>query len=191
MNFETIISKINSELIGSFATLDGWFDRPHEMLQERSSSRWSPAEVLEHVMLTNHYLLLLIEKGSKRAIARAESCDISNMSANYVLETPSLEEVGKRGSFSWERPEHMEPTGAKSLEEIRAELRDQLYRCLHQLDHLPQGQGVAYRFTMSVNGIGKLDMYQLIYFLALHAKRHVSQLEEMMAASVWEWPFHM
>jgi hypothetical protein len=191
MSFEIIISKINRELISAFATLDSWFDRPVEMLHERSSSRWTPAEILEHVMLTNHYLLILIEKGSKRALARANDHDLSQALTGYSLETHALESIGKHGSFSWARPEHMEPTGSKSLEEIRKELRDQLYRCLYQLELLCEGQGVTYRLTMSVNGTGKLDVYQYIYFLALHAKRHITQLEKVKAASVWEWPFHI
>jgi hypothetical protein len=41
---------------------------------------------------------------------------------------------------------------------------------------------------MSVNNLGKLDVYQYIYFLSLHAERHLQQLkkieEEFRASSV-------
>jgi len=33
---------------------------------------------------------------------------------------------------------------------------------------------------MNVNGLGKLDVYQFIYFLALHVRRHLQQLEGIL-----------
>lgn len=34
---------------------------------------------------------------------------------------------------------------------------------------------------MTVNGLGKLDVYEYLYFLAAHGKRHVAQLERVKA----------
>jgi hypothetical protein len=33
---------------------------------------------------------------------------------------------------------------------------------------------------MNVNALGKLDVYQYIYFLALHVRRHLQQLEGIL-----------
>lgn len=177
MSIEITISKINRELISAFAVLDSWFDRSEALLRQRSSSRWCPAEILEHVMLTNHYLLILIEKGSSKALKLAGEIDLAHEVKQYQFDSGALEAIGEPGSFAWERPEHMEPTGSRPLAEVREALRNQLYRCLCQLDMLCKGQGIAYRISMSVNGLGKLDIYQYIYFLALHVKRHLRQLE--------------
>ena len=178
MSIEITISKINRELISAFALLDSWFDHHEKFLFEKTSDRWSPAEILEHVMLTNHHLLMLIEKGSERARNIALQNDLTEALKDYQLENPALEEVGNPEFFSWDRPLHMKPSGSKPLNEIRKELRAQLYRCLCQLDLLCQGEGIAYRIAMSVNGLGKLDVYQYIYFLTLHVKRHLVQLEK-------------
>jgi hypothetical protein len=32
---------------------------------------------------------------------------------------------------------------------------------------------------MSVNDLGKIDLYQWLYFLAQHARRHVQQMQEV------------
>jgi hypothetical protein len=37
---------------------------------------------------------------------------------------------------------------------------------------------------MSVNQSGRLDIYQWLYFLAQHARRHISQMEAVEAE--WE-----
>ena len=177
MSIELTISKINRELISAFAMLDSWFDRDETVLSEKRHEKWSPAQILEHVMLTNHYLLILIEKGSTKAKTLANDADLSGALQNYQFDTSSLDDIARPSAFQWERPEHMEPKGEKPLHEIRSELREQLYRCLCHLDNLCKGEGVLYRITMSVNGLGKLDVYQYIYFLALHVKRHLSQLE--------------
>jgi hypothetical protein len=178
MSIEITISKINRELISAFAVLDSWFDRDESTLCHKNTGRWSIADTLEHIMLTNHYLLMLIEKGSKKALRAAAEKDLTPLLADYKLDNPALEQVAEPGLFQWHRPDHMEPSGARPLAEVRTELRQQLYRCLCQLDLLCHGQGIAYRMTMSVNQLGKLDVYQYIYFLALHVKRHLRQLEK-------------
>jgi hypothetical protein len=178
MSIDITISKINRELISAFAVLDSWFDRDEALLWQRSSARWCPAEILEHVMLTNHYLLMLIEKGSSKALKLAGEKDLTHEVKHYQFNSVALEAIAAPEAFTWDRPDHMEPTGTKPLAEVREELRNQLYRCLCQLDMLCQGQGIAYRISMSVNNLGKLDMYQYIYFLALHVNRHLRQLDK-------------
>ena len=42
---------------------------------------------------------------------------------------------------------------------------------------MPNGEGVLYQTTMSVNNLGKIDVYEYIYFLARHAQRHLEQME--------------
>jgi hypothetical protein len=178
MTLENILSTINNHLISAFAELDHWFDQDEEFLTEKFSAEWCPAEILEHVMLTNHYLLVLVEKGSIKARNKAGAVNLSEILSTYCFETDALDTIAKPGAFVWDAPAHMVPTGEKKLTEIRRELRNQLYRCLCQLDLLAKGEGVLHKITMSVNDLGKLDVYQYLYFLALHIRRHNRQLED-------------
>lgn len=180
MRIETAISKINCELISAFATLDSWFDHSTDLLSFQPDGKWSAEMILEHVMLTNHYLLVLIDKGSRMALAQAEAQGVYT-SDDYELTFPALEVIRQPGTFTWERQEPMDPSGRKPLPDIRRELREQLYRCLCHLDNLANGEGTLYKMTMPVNDLGNLDVYQYIYFLALYARRHVTQLEKIEA----------
>jgi hypothetical protein len=51
------------------------------------------------------------------------------------------------------------------------------------LRQLNGGEGALLKVSMSVNKSGRLDVYQWLYFLAQHAKRHISQMQEVEARS--------
>lgn len=73
----------------------------------------------------------------------------------------------------------MEPTGDKELGQIRALLEEQISECRELLKKLANGEGLLYTTTMTVNNLGKLDVYQYINFLCQHAKRHIVQMERI------------
>ena len=54
---------------------------------------------------------------------------------------------------------------------------------LEILNRLDGGEGVLHQVRMSVNDSGRLDLYQWLYFLGQHARRHLSQ----MTANKSEW----
>jgi hypothetical protein len=91
----------------------------------------------------------------------------------------TLDVIGERGSFGWVRPEHMEPTGLPSSGEVRERMRQQVAGCLDLLAQMGGGEGSLCRVRMSVNDLGKIDLYQWLYFLAQHARRHVQQMEDV------------
>ena len=72
----------------------------------------------------------------------------------------------------------MEPLGQKSELQIIDELVSQLNRCLIQLEKLKNGEGLRYRTTMTVDGLGKINVYEYIYFLSKHPERHLQQMNE-------------
>lgn len=74
----------------------------------------------------------------------------------------------------------MEPTGDKELGQIRALLDEQISECRGLLKELENGEGLVYTTTMTVNNLGKLDVYQYIYFLCQHAKRYIVQMQKVM-----------
>jgi hypothetical protein len=97
---------------------------------------------------------------------------------NYDWDMERFNKIGVLRSFPWTRPEHMEPTGGKTELEIRSILINQLRRCLNHLDSLKDGKGVLYKTTMSVGDLGKINVYEYIYFLSKHAERHIGQMKE-------------
>jgi hypothetical protein len=46
------------------------------------------------------------------------------------------------------------------------------------LNKIQNGEGVLQTTMMSVNNLGKIDVYSYLYFLAKHAERHVSQMQK-------------
>lgn len=181
MTLEHILINLKRELIRTLAVVDEWFDSDSALLQYRpASGGWTVSEVLEHITLTNHHLLIIIEKGSEKALRKKnESTEPFVIPSSYTLSSPALLAIAQPDAFSWQRPEHHQPTGQKSLCEVRRTLRDQLEQCLVTLELLPHGEGILHHTTMSVNNLGKLDVYQYLYFLALHAQRHIHQLRKI------------
>ena len=55
---QLVQNMIRAELDATFSKLDQWFDRPLELLHFQPDKGWTIAQVLEHVHLTNHFLLL-------------------------------------------------------------------------------------------------------------------------------------
>lgn len=157
-----------------------WFDIGNGLLNySPGRKKWSIREILEHVCLTNHYLLKLIRKGAAKAIEKAKKEDFTMLLDGYDLDWVKLEPIGIHRSFEWIRPEHMQPGGRMPVHEIRTILELQLQECLLLLNRLQNGEGVLYKTMMSVNNLGKIDVYHYIYFLVQHAKRHLSQIEKM------------
>ncbi|MDH5399034.1 MAG: DinB family protein [Cyclobacteriaceae bacterium] len=172
------INHIRRELLDTFNETDTWFDVQEDIrVYKPKGGGWSIGEILEHIGLTNHYLLILIEKGTKKALRNINNLDLQTELKNYTFQQNKLTEVGMHKSFTWIRPEHMEPRGEKSPEEVRQQIKSQTVQCLDVLERLKNGEGVLYKTTMSVNDLGKIDVYEYIYFLARHARRHLTQME--------------
>lgn len=177
-----LIAEIDQKLNEDFGQLDTWFAAPAPLrCYPPTTGGWSIDQILEHVALTNHYLLILIEKGAAKALKNAHNLDLASELANRQSVRAHLDEIGRPGAFAWVRPEHMEPRGLKTGPEVAATLRQQLAQCRAVLARLPLGEGVLHRTTMSVHNLGKLDVYDFVYFLAKHAERHVAQIEKVAA----------
>jgi hypothetical protein len=56
-------------------------------------------------------------------------------------------------------------------------MRAQQEQCLQLLEKLNNGEGSLFKVTMSVNKLGRIDLYRWIYFIAQHAKRHIGQMQ--------------
>ena len=179
MSIQTTITDIKIFLVDTFSSIDTWFDREAELRKYRpADGGWTINEILEHIGLTNHFLLILIDKGTNKALQNVHKLDLQTELQNHVFHWDKLTEVGLHKSFAWIRPEHMEPTGDKPLGEVRKQLKEQVSHCLDNLERLKNGEGVLYKTTMTVNGLGKIDVYEYIYFLSQHGQRHVTQMQK-------------
>ena len=183
MTMQNTILHIKNHLLLTFEAVDTWFEQQEPLRIFRPAhGGWTINEVLEHIFLTNFFLLKLIDKGGKKALDMAQKTDWKREIATYSIEQPQLDQIGMHQSFDWTRPEHMEPKGTHSPEQVRQLLHQQRDICLNWLEQLAEGQGVLHKTTMSVNHLGKIDVYQYIYFLSLHAQRHITQMEKNLAA---------
>ena len=164
----------------AFSELDACFALPREKLESRPDrlDAWNIAQHLEHVCLANHFLLLTIQKGCRTARRRAAATPIPEAESDLELLAP----IASPGAFDWPPPSHMLPTGRAPLSELRARLDGQRELCLRLLGGLLRGEGRLCRIYMSVNGLGKLDMYQWLYFLAQHIRFHLTLISRRLAA---------
>lgn len=181
MDLLHLIQHTENTLTDTFSQVDPWFDQPAEVLGFQPPQGWSTGQVLEHIAVTNRFLLILIDKAASKALKNVNGLDLEVLKQNPQFNLQGLEEVGTRGAFDWIRPEHMEPTGQVPLTEVRTTLKRQLEHCLHQLETLSGGEGLLYSTTMTVNGLGRLNVYEYLCFLAMHARRHLRQMEHNLS----------
>ncbi|MEM6673240.1 MAG: DinB family protein [Planctomycetota bacterium] len=137
---------------------------------------WTRHEVLEHVALTDHYLLILIDKIADRTRRRLERGD------PWPVHGPSFAPLQRLASSErdWEAPLHMVPSDPAPPMEITRRLDLDRKRCLALLDEFPSGEGTLHRIRMSVvDGDDRLDLYQYLEIVRLHATRHVAQIERL------------
>jgi hypothetical protein len=171
-----IAERVRNALTEVFCQLDVCFERDEEDLLFRPEypGAWSVLEHLEHVSLTNHFLLLTIKKGCRISLRRAAGAALPEGESDLDLLAP----VAVPGEFVWDPPGHMIPSGSRSAAGVRAELSLQRDECLELLGTMARGEGRLYSIRMSVNKLGRLDMYQWLYFLAQHARYHLRWMEE-------------
>ncbi|MCC6413390.1 MAG: DinB family protein, partial [Saprospiraceae bacterium] len=132
--FPGLIQEIKIHLSRTFNHVDAWFDKDSALRSyEPVNGGWSINQVLEHIALTNHFLLILIEKGTKKALNNVNNINLQEELAHYTFQKDKLTEVGLHQSFPWIRPEHMEPRGEKTQDEVRQQLKDQVLHCYNCL----------------------------------------------------------
>lgn len=181
MPLEYILNNLKRELIRTFAVVDEWFDKELSLCNYTpGDQKWSVYEVLEHIMLANQSLLIIIDNGTVKALQKKDFRNhVCALPTNYLLGNEALLAVADPHAFTWHHREDHQPHGERDPHKIRRELRDQLEQCLITLELLPNGEGLLHQANMPVSTIGTLDVYQHLYFLALHAQRHLRQMEKI------------
>ena len=179
MNIINYIQQVQIHLIETHAVILDWFHEDEKIKNYKpDDDGWTISEILEHISLTSHYLLILIDKGADKAIRNVHNLSLEDEIEHFDGDLERFERIGILKSFPWTRPEHMEPTGNKTELEIRSILINQLRKCLNHLEDLKDGKGLLYKTTMTVSNLGKINVYEFIYFLSKHAERHIYQMKE-------------
>lgn len=177
MAYQNTIREIKQKIQETEHILALWFDEPELVRAYRPYNEgWTIDEILEHVSLTSFFLLKIIRKHVERSLKRAAA---GNPITGDESNLKRLEPVGIRGSTKWVRPDHMEPTGKVNIHDVKLQIQNQFAECLSFLEQMKDGSGSLATVNMSVGNLGKMDMYQWIYFLTLHAWRHHFQMKEV------------
>ncbi len=177
----------------AIAALRGRIESVFEALLERAQldearlrrapegGSWTGIEVLEHVALTDRFLLVLADKIARKSLARAARGDAWPASAPSFAH---LEHIAGR-ELEWRAPEHTRPAGAVELETIARTLESDRARAFALLEQCPDGVGTLHRIRMSVVGgeDDRLELYQYLEVVRLHAERHVRQIDRVLAAA--------
>ena len=72
MTHARTVAIVQRSLIEVFADVDGWFERPVDERTFQPASRgWTIDQVLEHISLTNHFLMVTLRKAVEKAVRRA------------------------------------------------------------------------------------------------------------------------
>lgn len=176
MTLENIVIKIRNELIRSISGIDAWFDKELQLLQHRSAKQSKSAcELLEDVMHANRHLLKLIDS-ARMNTSKTGLVDIPM--EDYCLQTQLLNDAALHEKFV---PGEIRSVDRKpALPEIRNEIREQLDRCLIHLELLLAGQAPVFKTKLAVGELKEMDVYHSIYFLAVHTRRYLGELDEML-----------
>jgi hypothetical protein len=179
MTAENIIATVRNELIRSIAALDEWFDSEESLMEFQPSTGRCVRELLRHLMFTNKFLLSLIDEEC-RTLKGAAADLVEATLAGYCLEILSLNEFNPGGSQTGWSIDFQAPREDRPLDEVRKEIREQLNQSLIYLEILDEGEGTLYKISLPINGMGNLDVYQSLYFLALYTREHVAQFNGIL-----------
>ena len=166
---------LSARIERAFGDLRAWLAARADALDYRPEpGTWTAREVLEHVALADRFLLVLARKlhaKSARRAARGDSWPVHPPRFDHLTALASRE-------YPWPHPEHMTPGGKATPAELCTALASDCEAARALVASLAEGQGTLHTIRMSaVREDDRLDLYQYIHVIALHAERHLAQLE--------------
>jgi hypothetical protein len=151
-----------------------------QLARRPAPDAWSALEIGEHVLLADHYLMLLARKVAEKSAQRAAG------GATWPAHAPAFEhlEALSEQPRPWRNPEHMTPGGKLDAASIRRDLARDRDELLALLASMPPGQGTLHRIRMSVvQGDDRLDLYQFVLVIVLHAERHLAGVSRRLGGA--------
>jgi hypothetical protein len=175
MNINTMITTLKRDVIRAFATLDSWFDKDESFFHYEPPEQNRVLEIMNRTQAINSQLLSLINNGCKEALREARMRETHLTTEAYVFKGMSIEDPAIAEFLN--KLHDVKNDSSNSLESIREELRDQLYRSLCQLELLRNGEGALH--GLSLHDTHKIDIYQLIHLLSVNVWKSVVQLKKL------------
>ena len=78
MDISPLIQEIKTFSQDIHKEADTWFDKAENVRKYvPENNAWSIDEILEHIVLTSHFLLILIEKGTNKALKNVQNKDLN------------------------------------------------------------------------------------------------------------------
>lgn len=168
------VATIRTELTSTFnRMLDVFAVREDVLYYQPSNGGWSIYQVLEHVMLANHFLLRIVNKQAERAVQLAGMVNKRN-TQSYALDRNKLIRMELAGSYIWVPQRYTEPAGDIPLLQIKMTLHDQLSESLKLLSDSKVLEAIETTYVA-----GKIDALHYLYFLVQHMQRHLGQVERL------------
>jgi hypothetical protein len=133
--------------------------------------RWSVAECLEHITVTEEFLFKMVSGDMAKPAAESD-----NAEAERVTDEKVLAMVTDR-SQRFQAPEPVRPSGRWGSPQDT--LKEFLQLRARTLEYLKTTAGL--RANISDSPLGKLDAYQRLLFISGHSERHFEQMQEVMA----------
>lgn len=136
--------------------------------------RWSPAEIVEHLALTEDFLMGLVRERVMKSPVSHEPRD------RRAMDDKVLGVVADR-TFSAKAPEPAAPAG--KFASPQAALKALVERRARTIEFLKQTPDL--RAHVADSPLGKVDGYQWLLFISAHTERHTKQLLELKADPKW------
>jgi hypothetical protein len=169
------IIKIRMELITTFnQVLDVFAIREDVLYYKPSNDGWSIYQVLEHIMLANHFLLRIVDKQAERALHLAGSFEQTHSPKAYSLDVHKLKRMELAGSYVWVPQQYTDPAGDMPLLQLKMALHDQITKCLGVLQNNRLIEAI-----IKTHEAAKTDALHYLYFLVQHMHRHLQQVQRV------------
>lgn len=180
MSINNTTTTLKRDVIRAFATLDGWFDK------EEDFHRYKPPgdqrtfqHATEKLLAVNTHLLSLINSGCRDILQHIKQKDGNDLTENNQ---DIIANDFPADHFLAQLHEKIKITQSeRNIDEIREAFRDQLYRCLCQLELLRNGEGFLYQTYLTEGDAHKMDIYQLIQLLSFNIWKNIVQFEKLEA----------
>src|SRR6266436_8088392 len=101
MPYSHTVQTVRDSINKTFREIYPWFEQSADALRYRPADKgWTIAEILEHITLTSHFLLIVATNGCAKALKRAQNQPIEGSESDLT----KLALIGMRGTFPWIRP---------------------------------------------------------------------------------------
>lgn len=143
-----------------------------QLQYQTAEDRWSVAQVLEHIILTEQSIFGMTQEMMSNASNPERKAEVKATDEDLIM---GIEDRSHKFKTSAE----LEPTGKYSnAEEALADFEKQREEILNFIKETPEEE---MRNHISDSPFGAIDGYQSLLFLAAHTARHTKQIEEVLA----------